>query len=324
VRVAVFAGSATGVSPAFARAAEALGRGLAEAGVGIVYGGGRVGLMGVLAAAALEAGGEVIGVIPRALVEREIAHPGLTRLDVVETMHERKTAMAAMADAFVALPGGAGTLEELFEAWTWQQLGLHAKAVALLEVDGFWRPLLATMDGLVDAGFLRPAHRAALLTVGSAGELLSALATWRPPPSRWDAGGVGGRPGTLWAVAWVHVRDGRLLAVRTRGRELFYLPGGKPEDGETARQALVREVDEETGLRLREAELTEALTVEDVAHGHAGMRVRLTCYTGPSHGEPRPGREIEELAWVTAADAERCAPAVRKVLDHLAAAGRLA
>jgi uncharacterized protein (TIGR00730 family) len=326
VRVVAFAGSASGASPAFADVAAAFGRQLARAGAGIVYGGGRVGLMGTLADAALEAGGEVIGVMPRALVDREIAHQGLTRLEVVETMHERKLAMATMADAFVALPGGAGTLEEFFEAWTWQQLGLHAKPVALLDVDAFWRPLLATLDTLVDAGFLSATHREALLVVASAGDLLAALPTWRPPPPKWD--GDEPRPDRrsqrLVAVGWVHVRDGRLLVVRTRGRDAFYLPGGKPEPGETGRQALAREVFEETGLALAEAELAELLTVEDVADGHAGMRVRMTCYTGPAHGIPQAAGEIDEIAWFTAEDADRCAPAARRVLDHLASTGRLA
>jgi uncharacterized protein (TIGR00730 family) len=315
VRVAVFAGSAPGGSPAFARAAAAFGGQLARAGAGIVYGGSHAGLMGVLADAALAAGGEVTGVIPRGLVEREIAHQGLTRLEIVQTMHERKTAMASMADAFVALPGGAGTLEEFFEAWTWQQLGLHAKPVALLDVDGFWEPLLATIDGLVDAGFLRPAYRAALLVVRDADELLAALGHWRPPPVKWD--GAGGARPPLRAVGWLHVRDGRLLVVRSRGRDAFYLPGGKYEAGETGRQALVREVREEVGVELREDALTEAFVVEDVAHGQGGLRLRMTCYSGDGRGEPRPGREIEEIAWVTPDQGDRCAAAVRQVLRRL-------
>jgi uncharacterized protein (TIGR00730 family) len=180
-RLCVFCGSSAGREPAYRHLAESLARALAERGIGIVYGGARVGLMGALADAALAAGGEVIGVIPQALVEREIAHRGLTELRIVASMHERKALMAELADGFVALPGGIGTLEELFEVWTWGQLGLHAKPCALLDTDGFYGPLAAFLDHLVDAGFVREAHRAMLLTAHSPEELLRAFAAYRPP-----------------------------------------------------------------------------------------------------------------------------------------------
>ncbi|WP_406281595.1 TIGR00730 family Rossman fold protein [Embleya sp. NBC_00896] len=188
MRVAVFAGSASGVSPRFREAATELGRGLARAGVGIVYGGGHVGLMGAVADGCLAEGGEVIGVMPRSLVEREIAHRGLTDLQVTETMHERKAAMAAQADAFVALPGGAGTLEELFEVWTWQHLAIHAKPVAVLDVDGFWRPLLDALDTMTANGFLKPALRATLLLAHDSASLLAETKAWRPPAPKWEGG----------------------------------------------------------------------------------------------------------------------------------------
>jgi uncharacterized protein (TIGR00730 family) len=180
-RLCVFCGSSAGREPAYRHLAESLARALAERGIGIVYGGARVGLMGALADAAVAAGGEVIGVIPQALVEREIAHRGLTELRIVASMHERKALMAELADGFVALPGGIGTLEELFEVWTWAQLGLHAKPCALLDTDGFYGPLAAFLDHLVDAGFVREAHRAMLLTAHSPEELLRAFAAYRPP-----------------------------------------------------------------------------------------------------------------------------------------------
>ncbi|OPC80738.1 Rossman fold protein, TIGR00730 family [Embleya scabrispora] len=188
MRVAVFAGSASGVSPRFREAASELGRGLAEAGVGIVYGGGHVGLMGAVADACLAAGGEVIGVMPRSLVDREIAHLGLTELQVTETMHERKAAMAAQADAFVALPGGAGTLEELFEVWTWQHLAIHTKPVAVLEVDGFWSPLLDALDTMTAHGFLKPDLRSTLLVARSAASLLAEVKAWQPRAPKWAGG----------------------------------------------------------------------------------------------------------------------------------------
>jgi uncharacterized protein (TIGR00730 family) len=180
-RLCVFCGSNAGREPGYRRLAEGLARTLAGRGIGIVYGGGRVGLMGVLADAALAAGGDVIGVIPQALIDREIGHRGLTELRVVNSMHERKALMAELADGFVALPGGIGTLEELFEVWTWAQLGLHAKPCGVLDADGFYAPLVAFLDHLVDTGFVRPAHRAMLLSAPSPEALLAAFAAYRAP-----------------------------------------------------------------------------------------------------------------------------------------------
>lgn len=153
-RIAVYCGASVGNSPAFADVARTLGSTLAHAGIGVVYGGASRGLMGALADGALAAGGEVIGVLPHSLSHREIAHHGLTALHLVDTMHERKTRITELADAFVALPGGIGTLDELFEAWTWAQIGIHTKPIALLDVDGFYQPLLAYLRTVVNAGFL--------------------------------------------------------------------------------------------------------------------------------------------------------------------------
>jgi len=160
--VCVFCGSSSGVDPVHERVAAALGTALGERGIDLVYGGASVGLMGVVADAALAAGGRVVGVIPEGLFTREIAHRGVTELHEVATMHERKALMYDRSDAFVALPGGFGTLDELFEAVTWSQLGIHAKPAALLDVGGFWGPLVAQLDAMVDAGFLRPQNRALL------------------------------------------------------------------------------------------------------------------------------------------------------------------
>jgi uncharacterized protein (TIGR00730 family) len=175
MRVAVFLGSSIGRQPGYAAAAADFGRQLARAGVGIVYGGASVGMMGTLANAALAEGGEVIGVIPGGLFAAEIPHPGLTRLEVVSTMHERKALMAALADGFAALPGGLGTMDELFEILTWQQLGLHAKPVALVDVGSFWDPLAGMLDALTEAGFVPTATRACVVRVKDAGEFLSLL-----------------------------------------------------------------------------------------------------------------------------------------------------
>jgi uncharacterized protein (TIGR00730 family) len=185
MRLAVFTGSSPGHDPLYAEAAGQFAAGLAARSVGIVYGGGRVGLMGVVADRAMAAGGEVIGVIPDALQSAEVGHSGLTRLHVVESMHQRKQLMADLADGFVALPGGVGTLEEIFEAWTWLQLGIHAKPVAFLNVKGFWDPLLAGLDAMVGAGFLMEEFRRTLVVADTAGGLLDALGRWQAPERKW-------------------------------------------------------------------------------------------------------------------------------------------
>jgi uncharacterized protein (TIGR00730 family) len=179
-RICVFCGSSVGSRPAYAAAARELGRTLAERGLGIVFGGGKVGLMGVLADAALAAGGEAIGVIPEALVAREIGHNGLTRLHVVRSMHQRKTLMADLADAFIALPGGYGTFEEYFEAVTWTHLGIHKKPCGLLNVDGYYDALLALLGRAVADGFIREANRALVLDAPDVPTLLQKLEAFRP------------------------------------------------------------------------------------------------------------------------------------------------
>jgi uncharacterized protein (TIGR00730 family) len=185
-RVCVFCGSSHGVRPAYADAARALGQALVARGCGLVYGGGNVGLMGVIADTVLAAGGDVVGVIPHALMAREIGHPGLSTMLVVDSMHERKALMADHADAFVALPGGVGTLEELFEAITWTQLGVHAKPVGLLNVDGFYDGLLRFLDHGLAEGFIRPETRAIVPASDDPDTLLDRLAvTVLPPVPRW-------------------------------------------------------------------------------------------------------------------------------------------
>ena len=184
--VCVYCGSHPGADERYADAARAFGALLGRRGHALVYGGARAGLMGAVADAALEAGARVTGVIPEALWEREIGHTGLTELLVVASMHERKALMAERSDAFVALPGGAGTLEEFAEAWTWAQLGIHAKPVALLNVAGFYDPLLALLDHMEREGFVRPQQRAMVLVADEPATLLDRLAAYRPPSApRW-------------------------------------------------------------------------------------------------------------------------------------------
>lgn len=174
-RLAVYCGSATGADPAFAAATRQLGMVMAERGIDLVYGGGRLGLMGIIADTVLEAGGKVYGVIPEALVVHEVAHLGCTELFKVADMHQRKAKMTELADAFVALPGGIGTLDELFEAWTWNALGYHSQPLCLLNVNGFWNDLADFMDHVSVSGFLSPARRAQLLKAETAGEAIDLL-----------------------------------------------------------------------------------------------------------------------------------------------------
>lgn len=184
--MAVYCASSPGFDAAYAGAATALGRLLAGRGIRLVYGGGHVGLMGVVADAALSAGGEVHGVITRALAAKELAHPGLTSLQVVETMHERKSVMADAAEGFVMLPGGFGTLDEFFEVLTWTQLGIHAKPCGVLDVNGFFGSLRSLLDAMVAAGFLREQHRDMVLIAADPEALLDRLAAWeRPEVPKW-------------------------------------------------------------------------------------------------------------------------------------------
>lgn len=177
----VYCGSNAGTGFDYVGAARGLGRRIAEEGLRLVYGGARVGCMGAVADGALEAGGTVIGVLPEALRARELAHPGLSELHIVGSMHERKSLMADLSDGFVALPGGAGTLEEIFEMWTWAQLGHHAKPCAFLNVNGFYGALVGFLDQLVTTGFVRPAHRDMLIVADEPESLIAACRRYAPP-----------------------------------------------------------------------------------------------------------------------------------------------
>lgn len=178
--VCIFCGSNPGNDPVYAAGARAMGAEIARRGLVLVYGGGAVGLMGIVADAALDAGGEVHGIIPRALREKEIGHNRLTRLEVVETMHIRKARMAELSDGFIAMPGGIGTFEEIFEIWTWGQLGIHSKPLGFLNIAGFYDPLAAFLDGTVEAGFLKQAHRAMAMTDTEPATLLERMEQYVP------------------------------------------------------------------------------------------------------------------------------------------------
>ena len=181
--ICVYCGSNSGRVPAFTAAADSLGKLLAERRIKLVYGGGQVGLMGTLADAVLEAGGEVEGVIPEFLALKEIAHMSLSRLHVVKSMHAREAMMESLSEGFIAMPGGIGTMEELFEIWTWGQLGQHRNPVGLLNVDGYYDALVAFLDTMTEQGFLTPEHRSALLVSDDAEALLDMFAAYDAPPA---------------------------------------------------------------------------------------------------------------------------------------------
>jgi uncharacterized protein (TIGR00730 family) len=187
MRICVFCGSNRGNNEVYAKAAQEMGSTLARRGIDLVYGGGRVGLMGVLADAVLDAGGSAIGVIPQALLAREIQHSHLSELHVVATMHERKTKMAGLADGFIALPGGAGTLEEIFEQWTWAQLGIHHKPCGFLNTNGYFDPLREMIGQMTGEGFLRPEHASMLLFDSDPATMLDAFRDYVPPLAKWEA-----------------------------------------------------------------------------------------------------------------------------------------
>lgn len=315
MRVCVYCGSSPGSSPHFRETAALLGRRLAERGVGLVYGGAQVGLMGIVADAALAAGGDVQGVIPTSMTTREIAHRGLTRLHVVDTMAQRKDLMAELADAFIALPGGIGTLDELFETWTLHHLGERVKPVALLDVDGFFAPLLQMVEHTVEAGFLSRGTADALVVDTDVDALLDRITT---PPAT-------GEDEALDVVAWVVVRDGALLVARSHGSDAFYAPGGKVEPGETQVAALVREMHEELGVEIDPLTVSPLTVVTAPAHGrYAGRTVRLACFTASTaegSAEPQANGEIAELRWVHEGDGTVLAPANFALLDQLRSRG---
>ena len=180
MRIAIYCGSSRGLDPIYATMAAEIATYLAKQSIGIVYGGGNVGIMGVIADAALAAGGEVIGVIPESLLAKELGHGGVTELHVTRTMHERKQKMVDLSDAFIALPGGFGTLDELFETLTWLQLGFHGKPVGLLNVAGFFDHLLTFLDHMSTTGFLKPEHRSSLITETDPEALLQAIRAFQP------------------------------------------------------------------------------------------------------------------------------------------------
>jgi uncharacterized protein (TIGR00730 family) len=293
MRICVFCGSRAGHNTLYTDAAREMGRTVAARQMDLVYGGGRVGLMGVIADAVLGAGGAVIGVMPQSLVDREIQHTGLTELHVVSTMHERKTRMAELADGFVALPGGAGTLEEIFEQWTWAQLGIHGKPCGFLNTHGYFDPLRDMVARMEGEGFLRPEHATMLAFESDPGAIIDAFQVYCAPVSKWSS------PPTIRIVAaLIQDKANRVLLVRKKGTRAFMQPGGKLLPSELPLAALDREVREELGCAVRPGSQLFLGTFTAEAANERGCIVEAELYRVELLGSVNAGAEIEEAIWI--------------------------
>jgi uncharacterized protein (TIGR00730 family) len=294
--ICVFCGSGPGRDRRYEDAARATGYTLTRAKLRLIDGGGKVGLMGTLADEVLSAGGQVTGIIPRALWE--IAHEGLTDLRVVEDMHERKKLMAELSDGFIALPGGAGTLEEIFEQWTWSQLGIPAKPCGLLNVNGYFDSQLAMIERMVAEGFLSHAYAAMLLVETDPNVLLARVQAYRPPARKWSTDNSQTSPSRSIAIAAAVIQDedGCVLLVRKSRTSFFMQPGGKLSAGETAIEALRRELKEELGCLLVSSEFLGFFSAP--AANEPMHSVEAALFQVITSGELRPQAEIEEIAWI--------------------------
>ncbi len=307
--IAVFCGSSLGAKKIYEEAAYATGQTLVREGLRLIYGGGKVGLMGVLADSVLSTGGEVVGVIPRALFNTEVGHRGLTHLRVVESMHERKKLMADLADAFIALPGGAGTLEEIFEQWTWSQLGIHRKPCGILNVNNYFSPVRAMVEHAVAEGFTKPTFAAMLAIEDDLESLLAHFRNYRPGCAEMVSAGAAypamthtsARRATdstpiRIAAAIIVDQTGSTLLVRKRGTLFFMQPGGKIEKDETPASALAREIREELGYSIVGSQFVGAFSAP--AANEPPRQVEATIFQIEVEGSLRLGAEIEEAIWI--------------------------
>jgi len=301
MRICVFCGSSLGSDQVYADAAREAGTTLARRRIALVYGGGRVGLMGVLADAALNAGGRVIGVIPQSLLEREIQHTGLSELQVVSTMHERKTKMAELADGFIALPGGAGTLEEIFEQWTWAQLGIHHKPCGFLNTNGYFDPLRQMIDQMIAAGFLRREYASMLVFHTDLAAIVDAFRDYSPPAAKYHISTNRDEPARECiriVAALIQDAAGNVLLVRKKGTRAFMQPGGKLEDSESHLDALERELSEELCCSVQQGSSAFLGTFSAPAANEPGAQVEAALYRVTLEGTISPASEIGEIIWL--------------------------
>ncbi|HLN03320.1 MAG TPA: TIGR00730 family Rossman fold protein [Bryobacteraceae bacterium] len=323
MRICVYCGSRFGNGEVYVHAARQMGKALADRGIDLVYGGGRVGLMGAIADAALQAGGTVLGVIPQSLVDREIQHTGLTQLHVVATMHERKAKMAELADAFIALPGGAGTLEEIFEQWTWGQLGIHHKPCGFLNTNGYFDSLRKMVDTMAGEGFLHPEYVSMLTFHAEPTAIIDAFRLYSPPLPKWQ---TVSKPVIRIVAALVQDDAGRVLLVRKRGTRAFMQPGGKLRDSESHPAALERELKEELGCSVRPGSPAFLGTFLAPPANETGCMVEAALYRVEVVGTVSAAAEIEEIAWVRPEPPHQIelAPLTRESVLPLAARSHLA
>ena len=263
-----------------------MGTTLARAGIELVYGGGRVGLMGVIADAALAAGGSVIGVMPQALVDREVQHVSLTEFHVVPSMHERKTKMSTLADGFVALPGGAGTLEEIFEQWTWAQLGIHQKPCGFLNTNGYFDPLRQMIEQMSGEGFLRMDHASMLVFHTNPDAIVDSFRAYSAPLAKWMATAQK----TIRIVAAIIQDDnGRVLLVPKKGTRAFIQPGGKIHEGESHIETLERGSPKNCPARFNRTQSISALSPPPPPTSRqATSKPRSTARIWPAKSTPPP------------------------------------
>jgi hypothetical protein len=299
MRVCVFCGSSNGNNRIYSEAARELGETLAARAIELVYGGGRVGLMGVVADAILKAGGVAIGIIPQRLVQSEIHHTGLTACHVVATMHERKTKMSELADAFIALPGGLGTLEEILEQWTWAQLGIHRKPCGFLNTNAYFSPVQEMVERMVGHGFLDLKYASMTVFDSNPDALIEAFRGYSPPPPKWQ-GSVAAAPlQTIRIVAaLIQDRDGRVLLVRKKGTKAFMQPGGKLLDSESDFAALERELGEELMCSIRPQSAAFLGRFSAPAANESGCTVDAALYRVECVGSVKAGAEIDEILWL--------------------------
>jgi uncharacterized protein (TIGR00730 family) len=301
MRICVFCGSNCGNNELYASAAREMGKTLAQRNIDLIYGGGRVGLMGALADSALTAGGRVIGVMPRSLVEREIQHLKLSELQIVATMHERKIRMAELADGFIALPGGAGTLEEIFEQWTWAQLGIHRKPCGFLNSNGYFDPLRTMIDRMAGEGFLSPEHASMLVFDTKPDAILDVFRDYSPPVVKWQAPPNADQSAqTVIRIVAALVQDEarRVLLVRKKGTRAFMQPGGKLLDSESHLAALERELGEELRCSVRPGSPLFLGTFTAQAANETGCLVEAALYRVELLGTITASAEIEEVVWL--------------------------